>query len=183
MPNFQDLAPAIETTVPRPLSPSAPRTLRPANEVLDEVTRLTHLDSYNVRNGVVAAFDGPDPDSTPKARGGRNGSNKKDVDFGKVVSQVADLVKAYDLLHVEFDLRSKAATMFVQEVARPGVAGLVEVGEEVWSDIHDLVKVCREGSEDGLIQAGDEVDRLLTMFGVMAEIREYIWPGESGIIC
>lgn len=171
MPNYQDLAPAIETTVPLPLSSLAPRTLRPANEVLDEVTKLTHLDSYNVRDGVAAAFDETDPDSTPKAKGKQSGSNKKEVDLGKVVSQMADLVKAYDLLHVEFDLRSKSMTMFVQEVARPGVAGLIEVGEEVWSDVHDLLKMCREGREDGLRHAGDEVDRLLMMFGVVAEIR------------
>lgn len=171
MVNFQYLAPAIEITAPPPLSPSTPRTLRPANEVLDEVYLLTHLDSYTIHDRVVAAFDENDVNSTPRAKEGR-GSTRRDVNLGRVLSQIADLVKAYDLLQEEFQLRTKAITMFVQEVARPGVARLVEAGEEVWTDVYDLVEICRKGSQDELRQAEVEADRLLLIFGVVAETRE-----------
>ncbi|KAE9963034.1 hypothetical protein BLS_009755 [Venturia inaequalis] len=183
MVNLKEPIPAIVITDsdPPPGSPSAApaRVLRPANEVLDEVTWLTHLDFYTVRDGVVAAFDEDDLDSTPRAKGGRVGS-KRHVDLDKVLSQIADLVKAYLLLHARFELKSKAATMFVQEAERPGVARLVEAGDETWKYVHDIVPIIRGGNRTGLRIAQDVVDSLLRMFGVQVEIREYIWLKERG---
>ncbi|QDS77452.1 hypothetical protein FKW77_006872 [Venturia effusa] len=186
MTDVQDLVPAIIITSPPPSPPSspAPQALRPANEVLEEVTRLTHLDFYNVRDGVVSAFDGVvsafdevDAENTPRAQGGSDNdrhqlrrSEVRAVDLEKVLSQLADLIKAYDMLHAQFTLKSKAITMLVQEEERPKVAALVQVGEEVWTCIDDLVELCREGDHDDLGKAGEEVERLLARFGLEIEI-------------
>lgn len=159
-------------------SPSAPWVLLPANEVFDEVTWLTHLDFYTVRDGVVAAFDEDELDGTPRANGGRGG-RKKDVDLGTVLSQIADLVEAYLLLHARFDLTFRTTTMFVQEAERPGVARLAGVGEETWKYVHDIVPIIRGGSRVGLRIAHEVVDSLLSNFKVQVEIREFTWSREG----
>ncbi|TLD29556.1 Malonamoyl-CoA synthetase [Venturia nashicola] len=165
---MENRQPAVIITAPLDGPRSRARTVRPANEVLDEVTWLTHLDTYRVRDGVVAAFDDDDLDTTPREREGL-GSNSRDMRLWRVLSQIADLVRAYNLLHSQLELRSKAMTMFVQEVERPGVARLVEVGEGVWRYIHGLVPIIQEGSHSGLWIARRVINALLMKFGVRAK--------------
>lgn len=163
MPNFQDLEPATDdsqVTIYEDISHPRPQPPRPADEVLAEITRLTHLDDYPILEGVVSPIE-----------------EARHVVIGifpdNILSKISDLVKAYDLLHTEFELRSTSITMFVQEKNRPRVARLVEVNEDEWGNVENLIPLCRQGSEASLMEAEDEIEQLLQTFEVDAEIREF----------
>jgi hypothetical protein len=161
MPNFQDLELAIddnEVAVDMDTSQSHPQPLRPADEVLAEIALLAHLDDYPLVNGVVTPVE--------EARNVIRGNFPDNMLF-----RLDHLIKAYDLLHAEFELRSTAVTMLVQDKSRPRVARLAEVNEDEWANVENVVSLCREGSEANLREAEDEIEQLLQTFGVSADIR------------
>jgi hypothetical protein len=165
MPNFQDLDPTTNgalITIERDTSTSLPPVLRLANDVLQEIYRLTHLSDYPLHNGVVS------PDN--KARYMTTAAH-----MDEILSKLSDLVEAYELIHEEFELRSRSTTLFVQEKGRPWVARLAEVNEDEWSDVENVIELCREGSEANLREAEDEIEQLLLTFGVDVEMCEFLF--------